>query len=166
MQYSENYEMKKPEASDFYDVGDFNDNTDFLDAKIRELEDARDALDAAVKELKKSAGDGKRAVASAITGMGVDTEPDAAFATMAANIRALGITMSEDGGRVTASINGNNPEVLTVAHGQFAVPKMTWTGEKLAVETKMQQPGYMDGVDSVIIYQYSGIKREVLLKLF
>lgn len=40
MQYTDNINLKKPDTTDFYDVGDFNDNADSIDEefeKIKEL---------------------------------------------------------------------------------------------------------------------------------
>src|SRR5690606_801737 len=39
MKYTENYNLKKPEAEDFYNVEDFNENADIIDKKLKDLED-------------------------------------------------------------------------------------------------------------------------------
>ena len=47
MRTTDNLQLKKPETSDYYNVGDFNDNMDILDAKIHEL----DVLSAQLEEM-------------------------------------------------------------------------------------------------------------------
>ena len=42
MQKTENYGLNKPDLTDFYDVNDFNNNMDVLDAKMKEIEDKAD----------------------------------------------------------------------------------------------------------------------------
>lgn len=42
MQTTENLGLRKPEAGDFYNVEDMNYNSDVLDAKLKEIEDASD----------------------------------------------------------------------------------------------------------------------------
>ena len=39
MEYTQNYNLKKPEQDDFYNVEDFNDNADIIDQKLKEIED-------------------------------------------------------------------------------------------------------------------------------
>lgn len=52
MKTTDNYGLKKPEETDFYDVQDQNDNMDIIDAKMKEIEEASDpsALEAHVKD--------------------------------------------------------------------------------------------------------------------
>ena len=40
MKYTPNYELKKPEQDDFYDVKDFNDNADIIDQALKAHDDA------------------------------------------------------------------------------------------------------------------------------
>jgi len=47
MNTTDNLHLKKPETSDYYNVGDFNDNMDILDAKVHEL----DVLSAQLEEM-------------------------------------------------------------------------------------------------------------------
>lgn len=42
MEYTEKYELKKPEASDYYNIADFNDNADTIDEKLYTGEQAYD----------------------------------------------------------------------------------------------------------------------------
>ena len=42
MQTTENLGLRKPEAGDFYNVEDMNYNSDVIDAKLKEIEDASD----------------------------------------------------------------------------------------------------------------------------
>ena len=39
-----NYELKKPESTDFYDVGDQNDNMDIIDGALKENADGLSGL--------------------------------------------------------------------------------------------------------------------------
>lgn len=41
MQNTTNYNLKKPDVDDFYNIQDFNDNADIMDAKIKELVDGK-----------------------------------------------------------------------------------------------------------------------------
>ena len=108
MKYTENYEMKKPETSDFYDVEDFNDNADTIDLKLKELETARDNIDKQIAELKKSVRDGKGVLASAITIMGGDAKTDDTFESMKTEIENITPELSWNEQTVSADINGNN----------------------------------------------------------
>lgn len=83
MKKTTNYGLNMPEENDFYNVGDMNTNMEIID---REMKEAADAMQEEVSELKKSVSDGKSAVASAITDMGVSTDSDATFAEMAENV--------------------------------------------------------------------------------
>ena len=60
MQYTDNLNLKKPESSDFYDVGDQNDNMDALDEAISNLDTGKGdsiAYDEANESLKLKSGD-------------------------------------------------------------------------------------------------------------
>ena len=60
MQYTENLNLKKPESSDFYDVGDQNDNMDALDEAISNLDTGKGdsiAYDETNESLKLKSGD-------------------------------------------------------------------------------------------------------------
>ena len=39
MQYTENLGLKKPESTDFYDVNVFNENSDKIDEKVKDIEE-------------------------------------------------------------------------------------------------------------------------------
>lgn len=39
MEYTQNYNLKKPGQEDFYNVEDFNENADIIDQKLKEIED-------------------------------------------------------------------------------------------------------------------------------
>lgn len=41
MNYTENYNLKKPAQTDYYDVDDFNANADITDAKLKDLYDRK-----------------------------------------------------------------------------------------------------------------------------
>ena len=43
MNYTENYNLKKPEQADFVDVDDLNDNADTIDSKLKANADAASA---------------------------------------------------------------------------------------------------------------------------
>lgn len=45
MQQTTNYGLKKPEANEYYNVGDFNYNADTIDAALKDLEDGKANLD-------------------------------------------------------------------------------------------------------------------------
>ena len=42
-EFTPNYELKKPDADDFYDVKDFNDNADIIDQALKSQDDALSA---------------------------------------------------------------------------------------------------------------------------
>lgn len=149
MQYSENYEMKKPETSDFYNIEDFNENTDVVDSKLKELETARDNINQAIVELKKSVSDGKKAIASAITDMGVATEADAAFENMVKNINDLEITMRCVNNHVFASLNGHNENAYIMQDATINPPALSWSGAKLTAQAVVSKEGYVEEGASV-----------------
>ena len=107
MKYTENLRLKKPEKTDYYDVEAFNGNADEVDARIKELMDAREATDRELGELKKSAGDGKSAIASAITGMGGGASADDTYSEMAAKIRSLSPDVTWEENLLMVSFGGD-----------------------------------------------------------
>ena len=38
-EYTQNYNLKKPAEDDFYNVKDFNENADIIDAELKKLND-------------------------------------------------------------------------------------------------------------------------------
>ena len=64
-----------------------------------------DSIETEITNLKKSVSDGKSAVASAITGMGVSTESDATFETIAENVGKITPEVTINGS-VSGSWNG------------------------------------------------------------
>lgn len=149
MQYTENYEMKKPETSDFYDVEDFNENADIVDSKLKELETAKDNMNQAMAELKKYVSDGKTAIASAITELGVATQTDAAFQEMVQNINNLEISMRRVKHQIFADLNGHNEQELDMQEATIEDPILSWSGSKITATTKISQEGFADAGTSV-----------------
>lgn len=141
MKKTTNYGLNMPEENDFYNVGDMNANMEIID---REMKEAADVMQEEVSELKKSVSDGKSAVASAITDMGVSTESDATFAEMAENVGNITPEVSVSGsvsgswdGAIfrfsggaggTVHINGNNEKPFATALS----PKTTDVGGNAA----------------------------------
>lgn len=75
MKNTENYGLKKPESTDFYNVDDFNDNMDVIDSKLKEIEesvgqsgDVVDNLESTSTDLSLSANQG-RVLNEKITGL-------------------------------------------------------------------------------------------------
>lgn len=124
MKLTENLGLKKPEETDYYDIGAFNDNTEVIDARIKELMDARDAIGREIDALKKSASDGKSAIASAITDMGGGASADDTYSEMAGQIRSLSPDITWEENRLTADIGGNNPvtDALPSCYGVTVYP--------------------------------------------
>lgn len=149
MQYTEHYEMKKPETSDFYDVEDFNENADIVDSKLKELETAKDNMNQALSELKKYVSDGKKAIASAITELGVATQTDAAFQEMVQNISSLEISMRRVKNQIFANLNGHNEEELDMPEATIENPVLSWSGARVTATTKVSKEGYVDMDTSV-----------------
>lgn len=89
-----------------------------------------------INELKKSVSDGKSAVASAITAMGVSTESDATFETMATNISDIstdadavasnilsGKTAYSGGAKVTGTMANNGAKKASLnCGGSYTIP--------------------------------------------
>lgn len=96
-----NLQLNKPDADDFYDIDVHNANMDVIDEEITSTK-------AEVVDLKKSVSDGKKLVADAITGKGVATATDAAFATMATNISNIktGVDVSDTTASATDILAG------------------------------------------------------------
>lgn len=95
------------------------------------------------EEIKKSVSDGKSAVASAITAMGQSTSTDATFQTMADNIKKISPTLSQSGQTVSATINGNNKNNLTVSGGELNTPGMSWNGATVTAKSTVKTAGYL-----------------------
>ena len=90
-----------------------------------------------IDSLKKSVSDGKSAVASAITSMGVSTESDATFETMATNVSNIsknatavasdilsGKTAYSGGSKITGSMTDNGAKTaLLNCGGSYTIPK-------------------------------------------
>jgi phage-related tail fiber protein len=56
-EYTQNYNLKKPEQDDFYNVEDFNDNADIIDEKLKEIEDGIENIDVPVTSVNEKTGD-------------------------------------------------------------------------------------------------------------
>lgn len=131
-EYTENLGLKKPAQEDFYNVDDFNENADIIDAQITKLkESVNETFEEQMTELKKSVSDGKTLVANAITEKGVATETDASFATMATNVKSI-VTMEEGTKEATAAAS----DILSgkIAYGANGV-KLTGTIASQAAQT-------------------------------
>ena len=120
-----------PEFADRIKICETTDkgHADNINAAPKQLLENDLALKGEMDELKKSASDGKSAVASAITEMGVSTASDAAFGAIAENIEKIKPTITVGGGVSgtwsgatftygggcggSASINGKNTATAT-----------------------------------------------------
>jgi hypothetical protein len=63
MEYTSNYKLKKPSAEDFYNIQDFNDNADIIDAKLKVVDETKELADSLT--VKESALEAKVAVLQA-----------------------------------------------------------------------------------------------------
>lgn len=104
------------------------------------------ALNEEMTEVKKSVSDGKSAVASAITGMGVSTEPDATFDAMATNVLNISKDADADASNIlsdkTAYSGGKKITGTMVNRG--AVEKTLNCGSSYTIPK-----GYHDGSGKV-----------------
>lgn len=82
MQNTTNYGLKKPDASDTYNIDDFNYNADTIDSQLKNQSNE-------INILKESVSSGKATVATAITGKGVPTVATDTFQQMATNISLI-----------------------------------------------------------------------------
>ena len=57
MEYTQNYNLKKPGQEDFYNVDDFNSNADIIDQKLKEIEDEIENIEAPVTSVNGKTGD-------------------------------------------------------------------------------------------------------------
>lgn len=124
MKYTENLKLKKPEKTDYYDIDTFNENAEEIDARIKELTDAREAIDKEISELKKSACDGKSAIASAITDMGGGASADDTYDEMAEEIRSLHPDITWEENLLMVSFGGNKTigDTLPATYGTTVYP--------------------------------------------
>lgn len=56
MQYTDNYELKKPEASDFYNVEDFNENVEKIDKELKSNAEKIDTVSTSVDDIANAVG--------------------------------------------------------------------------------------------------------------
>lgn len=126
MKYTENLKLKKPEKTDYYDIDTFNDNAEEIDLRIKELTDARETIDREISELKKSASDGKSAIASAITDMGGGASADDTYDEMAEKIRSLSPDITWEENLLMVSFGGNKTigDTLPASYGMTVYPGM------------------------------------------
>ena len=120
MKKTTNYGLNLTEENDFYNVDDMNANMEIID---REMKEAADAVQEEISKLKKSVSDGKSAVASAITGMGVSTAADDTFAELAGNVEKITPNV-EVSGSVSGGWDGS-----TFRYGGGASAKATVNGK-------------------------------------
>lgn len=75
MKYTSNCNLKKPDATDFYDVKDCNDNMDVIDEKMGNLSELetteKNSLVSAINEVFQSGSKKKATLVSNLTAMGV-----------------------------------------------------------------------------------------------
>jgi len=126
LKYTENLKLKKPEKTDYYDIDTFNDNAEEIDLRIKELTDARETIDREISELKKSASDGKSAIASAITDMGGGASADDTYDEMAEKIRSLSPDITWEENLLMVSFGGNKTigDTLPASYGMTVYPGM------------------------------------------
>jgi len=95
-----NYNLIKPEYTESADIEILNENTDIIDATLKVLSDEigdkstlmtedKSSLVGAVNELFTDVGDGKNAVAAAITDMGQAAAGSDTFADLSTKIRSI-----------------------------------------------------------------------------
>lgn len=105
-----------------------------------------------INELKKSVSDGKSAVKSAITSMGVSTSSDATFDTLATNITkitpSISGSWSESTYTATATVGGNQKTTTTTLGGNVTAPHVltgyTFSSENAGrnINGTMENKGY------------------------
>ena len=137
MKTTENYGLKKPESTDFYNVEDQNYNMEKIDKAIKSQETE-------IESLKKSVADGKAQLATTISEGGVDTASDAAFATMAANIETAFENKYDDGEAAGYSAGYNSG--VAFADGRTNTSSASYTSGYSAGETAGYNSGYNAGV--------------------
>jgi parallel beta-helix repeat protein len=133
MKYTENYNLKKPEAEDFYNVEDFNDNADIIDGKLKNL---KDNLESHKAESASHVKPARIVVGTSTSGW---TEKDCDYLCDGTNdqveinnaIAALPATGGEviilDGTyNITARINVNKNNVSIRGNGNATVLKRMW----------------------------------------
>lgn len=57
MDYTPNYNLKKPGQDDFYNIEDFNENADIIDQKLKEIEDKTNNIEVPVTSINGKTGD-------------------------------------------------------------------------------------------------------------
>lgn len=107
----------------FFSNGKFHLNKTTI--KLKDVVSSINDINDKVEDLKKSVSDGKRAIASAITDIGVSTEADATFNTMADNIKSINPS-------IIINANGN----ISVVCGDITTDTGVFTGNAIPPDVR------------------------------
>ena len=111
--YTENYSLIKPDETDYYDVQDFNENMDIIDAQLAQAETAMEAFSEKI-------------------GTPEDTGSDTLFGKLSSgsslikSIQTVSLSKSYDGGTHKLSINTVDPsKCIVIAERWYDTSNLT-----------------------------------------
>ena len=118
MQQSTNYNMNLPEGYDQFDIAHFNQNTRFLDSKIKSLENVTDTVNSVSKKLTATLNAGSTYVSFQDSSIGNDSLIDVytnVFGVNPENIQQSGNTV------VVSFVARNTPVTITLVVTNWSV---------------------------------------------
>jgi len=148
-----NYGLKKPDKEDFYNVADQNENTDVIDAKLKELEETDSDINTSLSTHTKDTGN-PHGVTKSQVGLGnvpnVSTNDQTPTYSVASSITALssGEKLSVAFGKISKAINS------LISHLSDTVGHIT-SAERTAWNAKVDSSGTVANADTLDGYHAS-----------
>lgn len=140
MEYTQNYNLKKPEQDDFYNVEDFNENADIIDQKLKEaMEKAEQAF--------QSASNGKTGIAAVIGEPADSGDTFAQLAEHISNAKAImadNLTLKGVIAQATESLSALAAKIANIVRGGGnAKPEDVLAGKTFSNDDGPNQVGTM-----------------------
>jgi lysophospholipase L1-like esterase len=121
MQYTTNYNFKKPEATDTVNVNDFNDSFDLVDSTLKSVSDTNESLDTTFQQLVINAGTSNAEIVAARV-----KADNTAYATVGARMNGIDTQVASKASQT--SLNETNATVALKADKSEVTNVMTPKG--------------------------------------